>query len=289
MSDNELGTYLRTWREAVTPAEAGLPAGPRRRTPGLRRAELATLAGVSVEYLTRLEQGRDRNPSAQVLGALADALNLSLNDRILLRRLTKEADGGDPLVCAAAPSLSRSARPTVRAVLDHLEPAPALVVNWIGDVLAHTAGYERLVRPLGLLDDERPNLLRYLFTDERARSAYRDWDRVADDLVARLRHGVPLRDPYLAELADELTVTAGADFADRFADLAMTPRRTGSQHIEHPEAGSLRLLHETLALPDEGQRLIVHLPADDATAAALDRLHGRRPGALRAVAMGETG
>jgi transcriptional regulator with XRE-family HTH domain len=285
VSDNELGTFLRTWREAVTPAEAGLPAGPRRRTPGLRRAELATLAGVSVEYLTRLEQGRDRNPSAQVLGALADALNLSLGDRMLLRRLTKEAGGGDPLVCAAAPPLSRAARPTVRAVLDRLEPTPALVVNWIGDVLAHTAGYERLVGPLGLLDDERPNLLRYLFTDERARSAYRDWDRVADDLVARLRHGVPLRDPY----PDELAVTAGADFTERFADLAATPRRTASQHIEHPEAGSLRLLNETLALPDEGQHLVIHLPADDATATALDRLNGRRPGALRAVAAGETG
>ncbi|GAA2552697.1 MULTISPECIES: helix-turn-helix domain-containing protein [Streptomyces] len=287
MSDNELGTYLRTWREAVTPAEAGLPTGPRRRTPGLRRAELAMLADISVEYLTRLEQGRDRNPSAQVLGALADALNLSLADRMLLRRLTKEADGGDPLVCAAAPALSRTARPTVRAVLDRLEPAPALVVNWIGDVLAHTAGYARLVGPIGLLDGEPPNLLRYLFTDARARSAYRDWERVADDLVARLRHGVPLRDPYLTELADELTVTAGADFTDRFADLAMTPRTTGSQHLDHPEAGSLRLLHETLALPDEGQRVIIHLPADDATAAALDRLNGRRPGALRAV--GETG
>ncbi|WP_328337837.1 helix-turn-helix domain-containing protein [Streptomyces violaceus] len=283
MSDNELGTFLRTWREAVSPAEVGLPTGSRRRTPGLRRAELATLAGMSVEYLTRLEQGRDRNPSAQVLGALADALHLSLNDRMLLRRLTKEADGGDPLVCGAAPSLGRTARPTVRSVLDRLGPAPALVVNWIGDILAHTAGYERLAGPLGLLDDERPNLLRYLFTDERARGAYRDWDRVADDLVARLRHGAPLRDPYVAELADELTVTAGADFADRFADLAVVPRRTGSQHIEHPEAGSLRLLHETLVLPDEGQRVIIHLPADDATAAALDRLNGRRPGALRAV------
>ncbi|MET9760357.1 helix-turn-helix domain-containing protein [Streptomyces sp. NPDC006372] len=287
MSDNELGTFLRTWREAVSPAEVGLPTGARRRTPGLRRAELATLAGISVEYLTRLEQGRDRNPSAQVLGALADALSLSLTDRMLLRRLTKEADGGDPLICAAAPSLSRTARPTVRAVLDRLEPAPAVVVNWIGDVLAHTAGYQRLVGPIGLLDDERPNLLRYLFTDERARGAYRDWDRVADDLVARLRHGVPLRDPYLAELADELTVTAGADFADRFTDLALTPRRTGSQHLEHPEAGSLRLLLETLSLSDEGQTVVVHLPADEATAAALDRLDGRRPGALRAV--GETG
>ncbi|MGC2997447.1 helix-turn-helix domain-containing protein [Streptomyces sp. G35A] len=283
MSDNELGTYLRTWREAVTPAEVGLPAGHRRRTPGLRRAELAMLAGISVEYLTRLEQGRDRNPSAQVLGALADVLHLSLRDRMLLRRLTKEAVGGDPVLCAAAPPLSRTGRPTVRAVLDSLEPAPAAVLNWIGDVVAHTAGYERLVGPIGLLDDERPNLLRYLFTDERAREAFPGFDRVADDLVARLRHEAPLRDPYVTELADELTVTAGAEFADRFADLATTPRTVGSQEIRHPQAGPLRLLHETLALPDDGQRVVVHLPADDATAAALDRLNGRRPGALFAV------
>ncbi|MFE1026230.1 hypothetical protein ACFW5I_16975 [Streptomyces sp. NPDC058818] len=86
-----------------------------------------------------------------------------------------------------------------------------------------------------------------------------------------------------AELADELTVTAGAAFADRFADLAVVPRRVGTQHVEHPEAGPLRLSYETLALPEEGQRIVVHLPADDATAAALDRLDGRRPGALRAV------
>ncbi|MBD0844551.1 MULTISPECIES: helix-turn-helix domain-containing protein [unclassified Streptomyces] len=283
MSDNELGTYLRTWREAVTPAEVGLPAGPRRRTPGLRRAELATLAGISVEYLTRLEQGRDRNPSAQVLGALADALNLTLRDRLLLRRLVKEADGGDPLVCAAAPPLSRAARPTVRAVLDHLEPAPAVVLNWIGDVIAHTTGYARLFGPIGLLDAERPNLVRYVFTDARARTAYPDWERVADDLVARLRHDVPLRDPYVAELAEELTVTAGAEFTGRYVDLAVTPRQVGSQQVEHPQAGPLRLLHETLALPDDGQRVIVHLPADEATAAALDSLSGRRPGALRAV------
>ncbi|MFE5398982.1 helix-turn-helix domain-containing protein [Streptomyces sp. NPDC056568] len=283
MSDNELGTFLRTWRESVTPVEVGLPAGPRRRTPGLRRAELATLAGVSVEYLTRLEQGRDRNPSAQVLGALADALQLSMRDRVLLRRLTKEADGGDPLLCAAAPALGRTARPTVRAVLDRLEPTPAVVLNWIGDVLAHTGGYARLVGPIGLLDVERPNLLRYLFTDERSRAAYPDWDRMADDLVAQLRHEAPLRDPYVTELADELTVTVGAPFTDRFADLGVAPRRVGTQHVEHPEAGPLRLLHETLALPEEGQRIVVHLPADDATAAALDRLNGRRPGALRAV------
>ncbi|AWT42461.1 MULTISPECIES: helix-turn-helix domain-containing protein [Streptomyces] len=283
MSDNELGTFLRGRREAVTPAEAGLPAGVRRRTPGLRRAELATLAGISVEYLTRLEQGRDRHPSAQVLGALADALRLTLRDRLALRRYAKEAEGGDPLICAAAPPHTRTARPAVRAVVDRLEPAPAAVLNRIGDILHRTTGYERLFGPLGLFDTDRPNLLRHLFTDPRARRAYPAWDRVADDLVAHLRHEAPVNDPYVAELAEELTLTAGAEFADRFADLSVTPRRTGNRRIEHPEAGPLDLLYETLMLPDDGQRVLVHLPADEATAAALDRLTGLRPGALRAV------
>jgi transcriptional regulator with XRE-family HTH domain len=283
VSDNELGTFLRSRREALTPAQAGLPAGTRRRTPGLRRAELATLAGISVEYLTRLEQGRDRNPSAQVLGALADALQLTLRDRMVLRRYAKEADGGDPLICAAAPPLGRDTRPAVRAVLDRLEPAPAVVLNWIGDVLDRTTGYERLFGPLGLFDADRPNVVRHHFTDPRARRAHPAWDRVADQLVAELRHEAPLRDPYVAELAEELTVTAGAEFADRFADLSVTPRRSGSRRVDHPEAGPLDLLHETLALPDDGQRVLVHLPADEATAAALDRLTGLRPGGLRAV------
>ncbi|MBI0384744.1 helix-turn-helix transcriptional regulator, partial [Streptomyces albiflaviniger] len=89
MSDNELGLFLRSRREAVAPADVGLPTGPRRRTPGLRRAELATLAGVSVEYVTRLEQGRDRRPSAPVLSALADALRLTASERVHLHRLSK--------------------------------------------------------------------------------------------------------------------------------------------------------------------------------------------------------
>ncbi|CAM5356859.1 Helix-turn-helix transcriptional regulator OS=Streptomyces tendae OX=1932 GN=GUR47_12740 PE=4 SV=1 [Streptomyces tendae] len=146
-----------------------------------------------------------------------------------------------------------------------------MVLDWIGDVLAHTGGYARLTGPIGLLDGERPNLLRYVFTDARARVAYPDWDRVADDLVAQLRHGAPLRDPHVNDLADELTLTAGADFTDRFSDLGVAALRGGSQLMEHPEAGPLRLLHETLSLPEEGRRIVVHLPADDATAAALDR------------------
>ncbi|MFJ6983622.1 MULTISPECIES: helix-turn-helix domain-containing protein [unclassified Streptomyces] len=282
MSDNQLGTFLRTRREAVTPAEVGLPTGPRRRTPGLRRAELATLAGVSVEYITRLEQGRDRNPSPQVLGALGDALRLRVPDRILLRRLAKEG-GVDRVLCSAVAPPDHTVRPSVRALLDRLEPTPAVLLNWVGDIVAHTDGYERLVRPLGLLDGDKPNLVRYLFTDDRARVVFPGWDRLADEQVAYLRHEASLHDPHIAALADELTVTAGAPFTERLAAVPNLPDRFGTETLDHPEAGRLRLSYETLALPDEGQRLRIDLPADAATATGLDHLNGRRPGALRAV------
>ncbi|RST11663.1 helix-turn-helix domain-containing protein [Streptomyces sp. WAC05374] len=281
MSDNELGLFLRTRREAVTPAEVGLPAGSRRRTPGLRRAELATLAGVSVEYVTRLEQGRDRHPSPQVVAALAEALRLTASERIHLHRLTKNQGGG---LCTGGAAPALTVRPTVRALLDRLEPAPAVLVNRIGDLLAWTDGYDRLARPVGLLDGTPPNLARFVFGDERARATFPDWDRVADEQVAALKQGPFRVDPHVAALADELTVTAGAEFTGRVERLPGLPAATGITRFAHPEAGALRLAYETLELPaDDDQRLIVHLPADDATASALDGLTGRRPGALRAV------
>ncbi|MFJ6660031.1 helix-turn-helix domain-containing protein [Streptomyces sp. NPDC091377] len=286
MSDiNPLGVFLRTRREAVTPAAVGLPEGPRRRTPGLRRAELATLAGVSVEYLIRLEQGRDRNPSPQVLGALGDALLLKAPERILLYRLAKES-GADKLLCTAVPPPALTVRPTVRVLLDRLEPTPAVLVNWLGDIVAHTHGYERFARPLGVLDrteDRPPNLVRWVFTDDRARAVFPGWGRVADEQIAYLRNEVPRHDPHVKALADELTVTAGAEFTDRIDAVPAMPVRSGIDLVEHPEAGRLRLSFESLALPDDGQRLVVHLPADEATARALDTLNGRTPGALRAV------
>src|SRR6476646_2572466 len=118
VSDNELGLFLRVRREAVVPADVGLPSGPRRRTSGLRRSEVAALADVSVEYVTRLEQGRDRRPSPQVLGALADALRLTASERAHLYRLTKAADPG--FNCRGAITPARTVRPTVSALLDRL-------------------------------------------------------------------------------------------------------------------------------------------------------------------------
>ncbi len=283
MSDNELGAFLRTCRDAVTPAEVGLPTRPRRRAPGLRRAELATLAGVSVEYVTRLEQGRDRHPSAQVLAALAEALRLSPEERFHLRRLAKAATGDG--VCAAAETPARTVRPTVQALLDRLEPGPAVVLNRLSDALAFTAGYERVAGPVGLLDGEPPNLTRFVFTDARARAAYPEWDRVADEHVAHLRIDAGLGgDPHVAGLAEELTIVAGAAFTGRLEAPPALPRLTGVERLFHPVVGELQLAYETLELPvADAQRLVVYLPADDATSTALDHLTGRHPGALRIV------
>ncbi len=277
-----MGLFLRSRRESVGPAQVGLPTGPRRRTPGLRRAELATLAGVSVEYIIRLEQGRDRNPSPQVLSALADALGLSTNERVHLYRLTK-ADTGFSCTGPGAPA--REIRPTVRALLDQLEPAAAVVVDSRTEVLACTTGYRRLMEPTGALDaGHGANLARFTFTDPRARTVYPDWDHQADHIVATLKQGPFRADPHIAALADQLTVAAGASFTERLATVPNLPAPTGITRLAHPEAGPLRLAYETLTLSaDDDQQLIVHLPADPATAEALDGLAGRHHGGLRAV------
>ncbi|PZG18156.1 helix-turn-helix transcriptional regulator [Nonomuraea aridisoli] len=278
MAKTELGAFLRARREAVPPASVGLPAGNRRRTPGLRRAELATLAGVSVDYLTRLEQGRDRSPSPQVLAALAETLGLSRDERIHLHRLAKATGGG---VCeGAVMARARTVRPTVQALLDRLEPAPALVVNQPGDLLAWTAGFGRLAGPTGLLEAEPPNLVRYAFTDPRAHDAHPDWDAVAGERAAALRAAAALGDPHAARLGEELMIIAGDRFRDRFEGSAALPARTGVERWAHPEVGKLRLAYESLELPDpDEQRLVVYLPADEASAAALDRLTDHHPAA----------
>ncbi|MBO3748764.1 helix-turn-helix domain-containing protein [Streptosporangiaceae bacterium NEAU-GS5] len=283
MSGNELGLFLRTRREAVTPADAGLPAGPRRRTPGLRRAELATLAGVSVEYVIRLEQGRDRHPSAGVLSALADALRMTPSQRVHLHNLAKGADPGFSCMGGAGPN--RVVRPAVQTILDQLEPAPAAVVNRLGEVLACTDGYRLLMGPTGQLDEGLPaSFPRYLFTDPRARVVYPDWEVKADKAVASLKQGPFRSDPQVAALIGELTLLGGEEFAGRLARIPGLPDTNGVARMSHPEAGPLRLAYERLDLSaDDDQHVLVNLPADPATAAALDRLTGRRPGGLRAV------
>lgn len=284
MAENELGTFLRTQREAITPAEVGLPTGSRRRTPGLRRSELAALAGISVEYLVRLEQGRDRNPSPQVLGALADALRLQMPERAHLQAIVKTVGGGSTLCPATAPPPGRTVRPTVQMLLDSLEPTPAVLLNRLNEIVAFTSGFQSVAEPLGILDGEQPNLLSYVFTDPRSEQAFPDWAAVADRLLADLSIWMVRNDPHINHLVGELTVLAGGRFSTRQQAVSGPAKRTGVERWHHPEVGELRLAYEILELPNsDDQRLMVQLPADQHTAAALDRLAGRRPGGLRAI------
>jgi hypothetical protein len=272
-----LGDFLRSLRDATAPESVGLAAGARRRAPGLRRSELAGLAGISVEYLTRIEQGRDRNPSPAVVNALADALRLDVTQREHLRYLTKITGGAcrGPL---APPR--RDVRPAVLALLDQLEPGLAIVTNRLGDILACTSGFELLARPIGLLDDLKPNLTRFVFTDTRARDAFPDWDRVADERAFNLWLGPSAERS--AEFIAALSPLAGPEFTRRVSRHDLP--HAGPQRWRHPEVGELRLDCEILELPaTDAQQLVVFLPADSAAADALSRLRRTTLAALRAV------
>ncbi|KNX39598.1 helix-turn-helix domain-containing protein [Luteipulveratus halotolerans] len=282
MSDNALGSFIRARRDATPPAAVGLPAGERRRAPGLRRSELAVLADISVDYLVRLEQGRDRHPSQAVIGALSDALHLSVAERMHLRQLSKFGTGA---ACSRAPEPTTVVRPPVLAVIDQLEPGIALVLNRIGDILAHTSTFAKLAAPLGVLDSERPNLFAYTLTDERATTAFPDWAHVAEQTIAQLRGGLGHADPYVQAFIDDLARTVGAHFTDRLAAAAgRAPDSAGVTRWLHPQVGELRLAHERLELaPGDQQTITVLVPDDDASTDAVNRLRGARSGALRAV------
>ncbi len=240
--------------------------------------DLATRAGISVEYLTRIEQGRDRTPSTAVVNPLADALSLDPPERNHLRYLAKITSD----VCSAhtrATPPPRKVRPSVLETLRLLEPGIAIVTNRLGDVLAHTSGYASVTSGTGLLDAALPNLTRYVFTDPRARTFFTDWDDIADEQAFDLWLAPSVEN--LEWLAAELTPIAGPAFTERL-NRHVVPRR-GTIRLHHPAGHELRLLRETLELPTEAQQLVVFLPMDGHTAQAIDRLHDRPRGGLRSI------
>jgi transcriptional regulator with XRE-family HTH domain len=272
-----LGDFLRARRDSTGPDTVGLPAGGRRRAPGLRRSELAALAGISVEYLVRIEQGRDRNPSPAVVNALADALRLDAVEREHLRHLTK-ITGGTCVGARVQPG--RAIRPGVRRLLDGFEPGIALISNRLGDLLAYTRGFETIARLAGLLDGDRPNLTRFVFTDPRARDVFPDWDRVADEQVFAL--SCSPADDYSAAFLSGLSAQAGEQFTRRLS--RHQPPTRGVLRWTLPGLGELRWERETLELPPaDAQQLMVLLPADSATDEAVARVLRAGGGALRIV------
>lgn len=274
-----LGDFVRAKRDTIRPESIGLPQRDRARAPGLRRSDLAARSGISVEYLTRIEQGRDRNPSGSVLDSLADGLSLDAGERIHLRYLAKITGGACAGHRQPAPP-PRDVRPAALETLRLLEPGVALITNRVGDVLAHTTGFELLFRGLGLLERAEPNLTRYVFTDPRARSLFLDWDQVADQQAFDLWLGpsAETSEWFKAELAP----VAGPEFTRRLTR-HIPPPRTALQ-LQHPTAGELRWERETLELRHtDAQQIVVFLPADEPTSRAMERLRGRPHGMLRAI------
>ncbi|MFF1439203.1 helix-turn-helix domain-containing protein [Streptomyces sp. NPDC058295] len=273
-----LGDFVRAKRDSIQPQSLGLPDRGRRRSPGLRRLDLAARAGISVEYLTRIEQGRDRRPSMAVIHALADALSLDASERDHLRYLAK-ITGGE---CSAHPQPApppRQVRPAVLETLRLLEPGIAVVTNRLGDILAHTDAYESVTGEAGLLDADAPNLTRYVFTDARARTFFADWDDIADEQAFDLWLGPSAENSEW--LTAQLATLAGPDFTRR-RNRHVVPRR-GILRLNHPSGSELRLRRETLELSSDAQQLVVFLPADDETAQAVGQLRRRPHGGLRAI------
>jgi transcriptional regulator with XRE-family HTH domain len=264
--------FLRAHRDQLQPGDVGLPDHGRRRTPGLRREEVATLAGVSIDYLVRLEQGRDTKPSPSVIAALADALRLDDGQRRELYTLAMASQASE--LCPAARPLARAVAPTVTALLKGLGATPAFVAGPANDVLAWNDAWEQLVRPLGMLDGAVLNFARYVFLHPAARTVYPDWIAAADEQVSRLRaaSGRWEADHDFAMLMDELRTSP--DFNERWSMFGTTEKRRGTTRIVHPDLGQLRFNYEVLLLADDidEQRLITWLPADDSTATALARV-----------------
>jgi len=272
----ELGQFLRARRERTAPRDVGLPDSGRRRTPGLRREEVATLAGISVDYLIRLEQGRDLHPSAEILAALADAMRMTDDERDHLYLLGVRS--GNEALCPSAPNVLDGVAPTVMAVLEALDPTPAFIVTPASDVLAWNTAWATVVRALGFLDPAAgsvPNLARFVFTHAAARRVFPEWRAVADEQVGQLRqaHARWAHAPGLAEIVEELL--AEPEFARRWQAHPVSAKAPGMKRLDHPEVGDLAVAYEVLELTGHaGQRLISWLPADDATAAALSVLTG---------------
>ncbi|MEU2282546.1 helix-turn-helix transcriptional regulator [Streptomyces sp. NPDC013178] len=266
MDGNRLGTYLRARRALVRPADVGLVGSGRRRVPGLRREEVALLAGISAEYYLRLEQGRDRNPSSAVLDSLARVLLLDADATAYLHGLV-----------SAPPRRTGKAGPqTIAAGIRWLISAdwastPVMVTNRCLDILASNALAEA-VCPVWV---EGRNTIRDAFLDPALRSLYENWEEMAQRSVAGLRAlvGPAGEDRRVVELVHELS-TSSEEFRRLWARHDVSPKGSGTSWIRHPVVGRMELVYQRLVLPGtDGQMLVVHhAEPGSASAEALARL-----------------
>ncbi|WP_246572324.1 helix-turn-helix domain-containing protein [Kineosporia corallincola] len=255
-----LGEALTAWRARLTPEAAGLPTyGERRRVSGLRREELALLAGVSASYYTRLEQGQSRNASVEVLDAIAGALNLTGAERQHLGAL---AEGSRRRVRPRRPPVEH-ADPALAALVEDLGDVPAVVLGRRNDVLAWNAlGHALLAGHVerGTPDDPRarPNLLRMHFLDPHNRELYADWAAKAQAVVGNLRltAGQHPDDPLLAELIGQLSMSS-PEFSRLWGDHRVKPCPTADYELRHPLVGSLTVTQQSLRAVQAPEQILV--------------------------------
>jgi transcriptional regulator with XRE-family HTH domain len=250
----ELADFLRRSRARLAPADVGLAEGLRRRTPGLRREEVAQLAGMSADYYTRLEQARGPRPSRQILAAIARALRLTDDERDHLFHLAGEEPPRDR-------SGSGHVRPGLLLVLDRLEDIPAMVVNDLGDLLAQNTMAAALIGDVSARSPEQRNIVRRFFTDPAGRALFpaEDHEEQARRHVAGLRAAVASRpdDPRGAALVAELRANS-EEFARLWETHEVAVRRSSVKRFRHSLVGELELECEVLLSADHDQRLIVY-------------------------------
>jgi len=265
MPTTALGEYLRARRELVHPEDVGLTSRGRRRVPGLRREELATIAGISSDYYLRLEQGRDQHPSVQVIEALARALRLDEDAAAHLHSLA------NPLAPRRRPEDCERAPASIERMIASLPYTPAFVHGRLMDVLAANA----LASALSPIFSPGINLVQAVFLDPGVRTLWRDWGALAESTVARLRVliGPDVEDPRLCELVGALSARSD-EFRRLWARHDIFVPASRSTVFDHPLVGTLELQPERLAiLGAAGQLLIIcHADAGSASERALFRL-----------------
>ncbi len=261
----EIREFLGTRRARVTPEQAGLPSygGDRRRVTGLRREEVALLAGISSEYYTRLERGNATGVSESVIDGIAQALKLDEAERIHLLDLLRGA--GTTRSPRRRPTQQR-VRPAVQRVLDSMTGTPAFVLSGRLDILAANP-LGRALFSLVYADPVRPpNNARFVFLDPHATDFFRDWDEVANDTVAMLRAeaGRDAYDRRLTDMIGELS-TRSEEFRRRWAAHNVRIHTTGAKRLHHPVVGDLDLPFETFPLGTDPSQLLLTYTAEPAS------------------------
>jgi transcriptional regulator with XRE-family HTH domain len=273
MERRELADFIRRCRERLRPAEVGLATGPRRRAPGLRREEVALLAGMSADYLMRLEQARSPQPSVQVLRALGQALRLSDDERDHLYLLAGHRPPAGRLA-------GTHVRPGLLYLLDQLTGVPAQILSDLGDLLAQNALAETLFGdicpPMRHDHTQDHNIVWRWFNDPRIRAAHPagEHDHLGRAHVADLRAAVARRgaDPVATALVERLR-SGSTEFAALWDRHEVAVRRTSRLRVQHPAVGLLELDCETLLTPAEDQRLmLLTAPPGSPTAGHLELL-----------------